>query len=123
MKTKLLLLTLIMVFLPLSSVKVNAENPGYIDLEVGYNDPDNPLNPNPRTPILVPRVDIDGYTLTFHTPCDGCTLRLLDENNIVTYSTVILSDASTLVLPSYLSGDYRIEIIRGFFCFWGYVEL
>lgn len=123
MVKKKVLLMLIMAMLPFFSLCTSAANPDDIDLEVEFDDPDYGQNPPSRTPILVPHVGIDGYTLTFYTSCDGCTLRLLNENDNVVYSTVISSGTSTLVLPSYLSGDYRIEIIRGTFCFWGYVEL
>ena len=112
-----------MTLLPLSSVRVSAVNPDDIDLEVGYDDPENGLNDDPKSPILIPHVSIDGYTLYFYTPCDGCVLRLSDENDNVVYSTVIPTGATTLVLPSYLSGIYKIEIIQGFYCFWGYIEL
>ena len=121
-KKRLLLFALMMALLPLSSLRVSAENPDDIDLEVGYDDP-NLGNEQPRSPILIPHVGIEGYTLTFYTPCDGCTLRLLDESGNVVYTTVIPIGATTLVLPSYLSGEYRIEIIQGVFCFWGYIEL
>ena len=122
-KKRLLLFALMMALLPLSSLRVSAENPDDIDLEAGYDDPDLDQNDYPRSPILIPHVGIDGYTLTFYTPCDGCTLRLLDESGNVVYTTVIPIGATTLVLPSYLSGEYRIEIIQGVFCFWGYIEL
>lgn len=121
-KKRLLLFALMMALLPLSSLRVSAENPGNIDLQVGYDDPDYGTE-QPRSPVLIPHVGIDGYSLLFYTPCDGSTLRLLDENDNVVYSTVIPDGTSTLVLPSYLSGNYRIEIIRGAFCFWGYIEL
>ena len=122
-KKRLLLFALMMALLPLSSLRVSAENPDDIDLEAEYVDPDLDQNDYPRSPILIPHVGIDGYTLTFYTPCDGCTLRLLDESGNVVYTTVIPVGATTLVLPSYLSGEYRIEIIQGVFCFWGYIEL
>ena len=66
MKTRLLFFSLIMALLPLSSVSVYAGNPGIINLEVGYNDPDDPKDANPRSPIFVPHVGIDGFTLTFY---------------------------------------------------------
>lgn len=122
-KKRFLLLMMIMAILPLSSMNVYADNPDDIDLEVGYNDPNDPLNPYPKTPILIPHVGIDSYTLYFYTPCDGCVLRLSDENDNVVHSTVISTGATSLVLPSYLSGDYKIEIIQGNYCFWGYIEL
>lgn len=122
-KKRHLLFLMIMALLPLSSVSVNAENPDDIELEAGYDDPNYPLDPDHRTPILIPHVGIDGYTLTFYTPCDGYTLRLIDENDTVVYTTVIPIGATTLVLPSYLSGEYKIEIIQRIYCFWGYIEL
>lgn len=122
-KKRLLLFALMMTLLPLSSMRVSAENPDDIELQAGYVDPDQNHDDENRVPIFIPHVGIDGYNLVFYTPCDGSTLRLLDENDNVVYSTVIPVGTSTLVLPSYLSGNYRIEIIRGAFCFWGYVEL
>lgn len=122
-KKRFLLLSLIMALLPLSSVHVSAENPDDIDLEAEYVDPNMGDNGEQRNPILIPHVNINGYTLTFYTPCDGCNLRLSDENGNVVYSTVIPVGATSLVLPSYLSGEYKIEIIQGIFCFWGYINL
>lgn len=109
--------------IPLSSVNVCADDPEDINLEMGYEDPDYPSNDFPKSPIIIPHVSIDDYTLYFYTPCDGCFLRLSDENDYVAYSTVIPTGAATLVLPSDLSGNYKIEIIQGFYCFWGYIEL
>lgn len=122
-KKRLLLLALIMALLPLSSVGVRADNPGDIDLEVGYVDPDVLKENNPKNPIIIPHVGINGYSLIFYTPCDGCTLRLSDENGNVVYTTIIPTRVTTLVLPSYLSGNYRIEIILGAICFWGNIEV
>lgn len=112
-----------MVLLPLSSLHVSADNPDDIDLEAGYIDPSSGEESTPRSPVLIPHVGINGYSLIFYTPCDGCTLRLSDENDDVVYTTVIPIGTTTLVLPSYLSGEYKIEIIQGIYCFWGYVEL
>lgn len=121
-RKRVLLFVLMMTLLSLSSVRVNAENPGDIDLELGYDDP-NLGQEHPKSPILIPHVGINGYSLIFYTPCDGCTLRLSDENDNVVYTTVIPTGSTTLVLPSYLSGEYKIEIIQGIYCFWGYVEI
>lgn len=120
MKKRLVVLLLTLALLPLSNLCVMAQP---IDFGVGYVDPTNPMDDYPRSPILVPRVDIDGYTLTFYTPCDGCVLRLIDENDNVVYSTVIPTGATSLVLPSYLSGDYEIQIVQGNIYFYGYIYL
>ena len=106
--------------LPFSSVCVNAEA-GVVPLEVGYYDPTYNQPDPQRTPILVPEVTIDDYTLTFDDSCLGCELRLLDEDGALVYSTTITSN--TLVLPAYLSGEYEIQIVSGIYCFYGYIEL
>ena len=94
-----------------------------IDLEVDIFDPTGGHEPPQKGPILVPSVSLDGHTLYFATSCDGCTLRLLDENDAVVYSIVIPTGTTSLVLPSYLSGEYEIQIIQGFYYFWGYIYL
>lgn len=121
-KKRPFLFALMMAQLPLSSMRVSAENPDDIELQAGYVDPDLG-DGETRAPILIPHVGIDGNTLLFYTPCDGCTLRLLDESSNVVYTIVIPVGATTHVLPSYLSGEYKIEIIQGIYCFWGYIEL
>ena len=120
MKKRLFVLLLTLALLPLSNVSVMAQS---IDFGVGYEDPQNPMGNYPRSPILVPEVDIDGHTLTFYTPCDGYVLRLVDENDNVVYSTVIPTGVTSLVLPSYLSGDYEIQISQGNIYFYGYINL
>ena len=86
-----------------------------------YEDPNyNQDNPQ-RNPIQIPEVDLDGHTLTFYTSCIGSTLRLVNAENEVIYTTVITSD--TLVLPSTLEGEYEIQIIQGQWCFYGLIEL
>ena len=103
---------------------VKAEEVGdEIDLEVGIFDPTGSYDPYEKGPVLVPSVSLEGHTLYFATSCDGCILRLLDENDAVVYSTIIPTDTTSLVLPSYLSGEYEIQIIQGNLCFYGYIIL
>ena len=92
-----------------------------IVLHVGILDPTEPWEPIKKAPVRVPSVSIEDYTLYFASSCDGCPLRLLDENGMVVYSTVIPPGTKSLLLPAYLSGDYQIQIVRGRFCFWGYI--
>lgn len=122
-KRLFVLMTLMMVMLPLSSVQVSAASRP-IPLTGGYIDPDGEGETDgQRGPLVIPVVEIDGHSLFFVTPCDGCVLRLLDENRDVVYSTVIPDSAVSLVLPSYLSGKYEIQIIQGDVYFWGYISL
>ena len=120
MKKRFLFFVLTLALLPLSNVTVMAIP---INFNVGYENPQNPQDDDKRTLTLVPEVEIEDYTLTFYTPCDGCVLRLLDENDVVVYSTIIPTSTTELVLPSYLSGDYEIQIVQGNLYFWGYVNL
>lgn len=119
-KKRLIILLLTLALLPLSSVSVMAR---VINLNVGYVDPQNPQDDDKRTLTLVPKVDLEGYTLTFYTPCDGCVLRIVDENDVVVYSTIITTGTTSLELPSSLSGDYEIQIIQGNTYFYGYISL
>lgn len=91
-------------------------------LDVYIEDPTEILNPRPKSPIIPPSVSLDDHILYFDTPCDGCTLNIVDENDLVVYTTVIPTGTTSLVLPSTLSGEYIIEIIRGNYCFWGLIE-
>ena len=118
--TKKLLLSLAMALLPFGSVCVSVFAGG-VPLQVRIDDPINHQDDKQRTPILVPEVDIEDYTLTFDDSCLGCELRLVDENDNVVYTTTITSN--TLVLPSTLSGEYELQIISGIYCFYGYIEL
>ena len=92
-------------------------------MHVGYEDPDFGDEGLQKSPILVPEVSIDDHTIIFVTSCDGSTLRLVDANDNVVYSTVIPTGATSLVLPSSLSGEYQIQIIQGNLCFYGVINL
>ena len=121
MKRKtLFLLTLIVTLLSLTNVHVSAE-PVLVNLEVGFIDPTNDQDEPQRNPIIVPSIEIEDNILTFITPCDYMALRLVNEENEVEYSTYILG--STLVLPSYLNGEYQLQIISGNYIFYGYITL
>lgn len=123
MATNKLLLVLLTVTLSLVSINSKANDPIDIELEVTYDDPEEPQNPGQRCPTLIPRIGLEGFSVYFNTPCDDCLFRLINEDYEVEYSTIIPSGTHTMVLPSYLSGEYRIEIIRGNFCFWGYIDI
>ena len=106
------------------SVKAFPPYPPYprlINLEVRF---DNPIVGGPvipRSPVEAPEVYIENYTLTFDSSCHNCTLRIVNTEDEVEYTTIITSD--TLVLPSTLVGQYEIQIIRDNWCFYGDIEL
>ncbi|MCR4915901.1 MAG: hypothetical protein K6A96_09125 [Prevotella sp.] len=90
-KTKILIMTLIMVMLPLSYVRVSAE-PADMPLETGIVDSSNNQDNPHKTPTIIPKVSIEDYTLYFNTPCDGYVLRLVDEFDNVVYPPSFLSE-------------------------------
>jgi len=77
----------------------------------------------PKSPILAPTVYIDGNVLTFETPCDGCVLQLVDENEDVVYTIIIPAGTTTLTLPSDLEGTFELQIIDGEWMFYADIEL
>lgn len=110
----------------ISASITNAEVQNVCDgvyLQIALVDPTEDQQPIKRSPVAIPSVSLEDHTLLFATPCDGCTLKLINQDGDVEYTTVIPTEAQTLVLPSHLSGEYCIQIIRGRFCFWGYIYL
>ena len=121
-KKHFLIISLLTAMLSLTSVSVYAD-PIDIPLQVGYEDPINGDDGQHKGSVLIPSVSLDDYSLIFNTPCDGCTLRLLDEDGVVVYSVVIPTGTTSIVLPSTLSGDYKIELQMGYWKFTGYIML
>ena len=77
---------------------------------------------NPRSPILVPVLYIDGYTLTAGTGTLGSTIQLLDEDDNVVFSTFVYIEGD-IYLPTSLSGTYTIQVLRDGITFEGEIEL
>ena len=122
MKKKVLLIISIlgMAFVTLN---LNAQNGESILLQATIYDPTKPNGGFHKTPIQEPSVSLDGHTLYFDTPCDGCTLNIVDENDVVVYTLVIPTGTTSLVLPSTLSGEYELQIISGNYLFYGSINL
>ena len=93
-----------------------------ITFSLGYVDPTIGQGDSQRGPEI-PMVIIDGYTLQFITPCDGYTLYIVDGEGENVYTTVIPTGTTSLVLPSTLEGEYKIEIVptSGNYYFYGYL--
>ena len=84
-----------------------------LELEVGYIK-DLPIGTSrPRTPETIPTIYFNGSTLFFATPCDGCTLQIVDEVENICYELVIPMGTNELALPEYLSGEYEIRLSNG----------
>ena len=77
----------------------------------------------PKSPVQMPTVVQDGYTLYIINGCTGATLVLRDALETEVYSTLITDETDEITLPSTLSGTYEILIIRGSITFGGEIEL
>ena len=73
--------------------------------------------------VQIPTVFLDGYALYFDEPCGALTLQLVDEDAEVVYSVVLPNGTTEWELPEFASGEYKLQIIRGRYCFWGWIEL
>ena len=122
------LLLSIVLLLASSFSDVIAQNSGEyngveIILHTSIIDPTKDNGPIRRSPIHVPSISIDDHTLFFNSSCDGCTLRLYNEEGDLVVNLIIPDNSSTISLPSFLTGEYEIQIIRGNYCFYGYIKL
>ena len=88
-----------------------------LPLQIKTN-PEHNGEPNPRTPI--PEVNLRGNTLHFITPCNGCTFRLVQSNNI---NYVVEITGNTLIIPATFTGMYELQIVSGDIIFYTEVEL
>jgi hypothetical protein len=80
-------------------------------------------NDFPKTPITAPKVYIDDYTLLFEANHPEYVLNIKDEGDNVVYTTTVYSTQTQVVLPSILSGDYKIELVMGYRLFKGWINL
>jgi len=94
-----------------------------IPFTVHYEDDQPAGNGNPRTPIEVPLVYIEDYTLSFETNHPDYILTLKDEDGYVVYTTTVFSTDIEVILPSTLSGDYEVNLVMGNWLFTGWINL
>lgn len=94
-----------------------------IPFSVHYEDNMPIGNGNPRSPIEVPLVYIEDYTLSFETSHPDYTLIIKDEDGYVVYTTTVFSTDIEVILPSTLSGDYEVNLIMGNWLFTGLITL
>lgn len=102
---------------------VNAVNASPVDLQVRIVNPNGPHKPIGRGPVEIPSVILEDHTLVFNSSCDNCALYLFNEDGDIEYATVISEGTTSLTLPSSLSGEYEIQLLRGQFIFYGFIEL
>ena len=94
-----------------------------IHLQVRYYDPTLEHEPLKSAPVRIPTVILNNHTLQFQTSLEGCEVSLLDADGEPVYISMIPNETTCLTLPNYLSGEYIIQIVRGKYCFWEYVNI
>ena len=120
MKRKITITLMLMAALmPFSSVKAD---PTLFPIQLNYVDPEDNQDPQPRSPILVPVLYLDSYTLTAGDNTLGSTIQLLDEDGAVVFSTYVYIEGD-INLPTTLSGTYTIRVIRDGITFEGSIIL
>lgn len=77
-------------------------------------------NGKPPKRYLIPEVTLQGNTLHFITPCDGCTFRLVQNGNM-SYEVEITGN--TLNIPATFTGMYELQIVSGDIIFYTEVEM
>lgn len=115
---------LFLMLLCLSALNVNstsAEN-REIDLDIEIID-DTPAGPgHSKTVVHMPRIYQDAHKLTLSSFHPEFIINIVKDDEVV-YSSVVPASVTEFELPSYLSGEYIINIVKGKFCFWGYLSL
>ena len=81
------------------------------------------LGGHPYAPARPWYINQNDNVLTLPDFEEDYTLQLLDEDGYVVYSVDCLSGTTQVVLPSTLTGDYEIMVIRGGSYYVGYIEL
>ena len=82
-----------------------------ITLQVHQVDPTGTLGSGQRTPVLIPTVSLDDHTLYIYDVAYDLTLALVDEDDEVIYTVFVPANTSSVVLPSWLEGDYQLLLI------------
>ena len=120
---KVLISLLLLMLMTNSFACINQFYESQIEMKIKITKPGDEQGDPHKSPVVIPSVSLDDHTLYFDTPCDGCTLNIVDENDVVVYTLVIPTGTTSLVLPSSLTGEYELQIIQGVYCFYGTITL
>lgn len=83
--------------------------PTDIIFTVGIDDPTPAIPPFGKAPIRIPSVMQDGYDISFTSSHPVYTLYIV-EDDVVVYSVIVSSTTTSVLLPSWLSGDYVLYL-------------
>ncbi len=95
----------------------------HVPLTVNGDDENTLGSGGARSLIEPPTVYIENYALLFEFDRPDYVLQLVDENNVVVFSSVIPSGTTLFQLPTTLEGEYQIQLIQGNILYWGIIIL
>ncbi|MBR5583091.1 MAG: hypothetical protein IKW21_01030 [Lachnospiraceae bacterium] len=99
---------------------ISVEEGEKLPLQIKKNEDEVNSNGKPDQRTLIPEVVLQGNTLRFITPCNGCIFRLVQDNNIC-YEMEIMGN--TLTIPTAFTGLYELQIVSGEYIFYTDVTL
>lgn len=82
-----------------------------IQCQVCYDHPFGGGSSIPKSPVLVPTISLDNHTLYLYDVDYDLTLVLMDEDDQISYTVFIPANTTSVVLPSWLEGDYLLLLI------------
>jgi hypothetical protein len=99
---------------------VSVEEGETLPLQVKKDEKEMIGKPDKKGIIFIPEVFLQDNVLRFITPCNGCTFRLVQNNNIC-YEIEIMGN--TLSIPTTFTGIYELQIVSGEYIFYTDVTL
>ena len=78
-----------------------------VNLGVGYDEPEPTIPGHGKSPITIPSVDLEDCNLTFQSMHPTYAIDIV-QNGIVVYSVDVDESTTSIILPSWLSGDFEI---------------
>ena len=94
-----------------------------VSLTLDNDDHNQGTSGMPKTPITPPEVSIYGHTLYFSGTHAEFVLTLTDEEDNVVFTTIVYDTDTQVVLPSSLSGVFKLRLYTGIYCFVGEITL
>ena len=116
------IVAVLMLFMAVGVTNLYAGEGDPLDLEVKKIDNKPIHSGDPKSPVLIPTVWQDGSELEIETPHAEYVLNIVSGTTVV-YSVVVPANVSLVMLPSWLSGIYELQLIQGNLCFYGDIEL
>lgn len=118
MKRKLSTILTVVLFLFCASL-VKAQTHVPLEPEIVVNQ-GSEQGDKPKGPILIPTVYYEDYVLTFDSSCIGCTIELVQDDEVV--FTGVVNANGEVEIPDTLVGLIELRIYRGGTSFVGEFE-